>query len=121
MKTALFAAALVMMTTTMSAEERRIDWKPTAALVAGQAFDVWTTQHALGRGCREGNAGLYGAQPSTGRLVAMKTVMVLPAALAGVWLQKGGHPRLARAIGYGAGSVGVMAGAMNLALACGSR
>lgn len=101
--------------------EPAFDWKPTATLVSGQAFDVWTTTRALDRGCHEGNP-LYGSRtPSTGRLLAGKAITIGPVAVAASLLQAMGHPKLAAMFGYGGGAVGFGVGAANLARCGGGR
>jgi len=109
--------ALVLVAATAQAEP--FNWKPATAFAAGQLFDVWTTTRALERGCVEGNA-LYGARtPSAGHLMAGKAITLAPVAVAATVLHAKGHRKIAAALGYGGGAVGVSIGALNLARTCG--
>jgi len=64
---------------------------PYALLVAGQAADVVTTRGALSRGCVEGNVNTFGPQPSTGKLVGQKAMVLAPVVLLMAVADKHGH------------------------------
>lgn len=113
----ILCSLLLLASASAHAQDRRqpIDWKPVIALGAGQAFDIWTTRDALRRGCVEGNAAVFGSSaPTTSALIGRKVAVMAPIAVASVVLQRTGHLKIARAIGYAGGGVGAAAGIANL-------
>src|SRR3990167_555373 len=79
-------------------------WAPYAAVIGGNAADALTTMQAIrsGRG-REGNPLL---PQSPAAIAGMKAALTVPEVWAMRALTKAGHPRIAKAIGYGIGALG---------------
>lgn len=115
---AVLSIAFVLFASTAFCEDKKIDWKPYAALVGGQAMDITATRIALSRGCVELNRGVYGQSPSTVRLIAVKAPIVAANWLAMRVLHKAGHSKAERIVGYLSGGIGIMAGSLNLSASC---
>jgi hypothetical protein len=94
------------------------DLKPYAVLIAGQMADVTTTVHQINTPalhCREANP-LFGAHPSTMKLVLPKVALVAGVSLLlRVAETKGTRVgrNVAKAFGYAIGAMGATAGAIN--------
>ena len=83
-----------------------------ATLVAGNAADVWSTEHVLATGGHESNTTLNGS--SLGRIVATKAITVGATAVLMTVLTKSGHPKIAAVFGFGSGGIGFAAAAHNV-------
>ena len=93
---------------------------PYLFLAAGQTADVVVTTKNFGQGCTEMNRGVFGsAQPSVGRLVAVKALGVLPAVIVTALLQRSGHQKAANVTAAIGGMVGFGAAGYNLTVHCG--
>jgi len=89
------------------AADKSIGWAPYAALAGGEAADIGTTLMAQSRGGREANPLLGNFGPGA---IALKAGMAIPMALWMRHLDKTGHDKLAKALGYGAsGALGALA------------
>ena len=86
---------------------------PYAALIGGHAFDAGATVDGWRRGLRETNP-LIGDSHS--KLLAAKAGGALLTSLGMRWLDKRGHDKLAKFIGYGGGIYSGAQGARNLTL-----
>lgn len=99
--------------------DRSLHVTPYAVLAAGQTADVWSTTRNFSRGCTEANRGVFGsAQPSVGRLVAVKALGMLPSVVVTALLQKAGHQKAANVVGAIGGAVGFGAAGFNLSVDC---
>jgi hypothetical protein len=113
----LFVVCLLAVSATASAQERRsiFDVSPYVVMVGGNAFDIKTTKDCFDTGrCHEGN-GLT----STNQIVPLalsKASATLAVGLAMRLLERHGHTRIAKIIGYVDGSVTFAAAAHNYRL-----
>ena len=88
----------------VSAQERpRIDWPSYAVMVSGNVADLVTTRAAFKRGGIENNGFLSGQPMKT--LIVSKASFVLGLAVLMRHLERTGHPRAAKLIGYIDGGV----------------
>lgn len=78
-------------------------WPAYAAMVGGNAADLWTTHDAFSRGAVEGN-GILNGHPIT-ILTLSKLSCVLAIGLVMRRLERHGHPRVAKFLGYIDGGV----------------
>lgn len=86
-------------------------------LVAGQSSDTVSTLRNRQMGCVESNPTL-GREVGAQRLVATKVVVTGLSLFAMRRLEKSGHPRWAKTLGFAGGAVGFAAAATNLAAQC---
>lgn len=87
----------------LSAQEITPDWTAYTVMVCGNVADLWTTQQAFSRGGHEGNG--ITATSQIGPLAVSKVSAVVGVGLAMRLLERHGHPKLARAIGFIDGGV----------------
>jgi len=130
-KTIVFAVVFVLTATLTHAQETpspgalqpttpRLDWTPYVVLIAGQTADAVTTARNYGRGFTESNP-MFGTAPSLGRVLTIKTAETAGLSLL-VWqLQRTGHPKMAKFIGYFGGIGGVVPAVINTAAVKGTR
>ena len=83
---------------------------PYAAAAVGQAADVISTKRAFDRGAKEGNPLFRGM--SLGQIAAVKAGTTAGLMLAMRQIAKT-HPRVAKWLGYGAGTAGAIAALHN--------
>jgi hypothetical protein len=115
----LFVLTMISLASVAQAQEKsKFDWKPYAALVAGQTADMVSTQAALNRGCAEGNARVYGAHPSSAKLIATKALSTAGIVGAMHLLHKVGWVKAEKVFGYVGGGVGAGTAAWNFSLNC---
>lgn len=108
--TRLFASILTVTALTVPAAAQSIDRKPIIAVLAAGYADMLTTQINLRTvpGAYEQNP-LAPSTPTANLIVG--SASYIGAAVAVYWLERHGHPRIARVFGYGtataAGTVAV--------------
>lgn len=81
---------------------KRISPWAQLATIAGHSADIGTTVHALKKGAKEQNP-IYGENPSLGKLVGIKAGGAALQVLLQQMLGKK-NPKIANALGYGAGA-----------------
>lgn len=85
-------------------EAKHIALPAWLTMFGGHAADAATTIHALrGGGVKEGN-GIYGAQPSAGKIIGMKALGAGLNALLMKALEARGKTTAANLVGYGSGA-----------------
>lgn len=89
-----------------------------AVLAAGQLADIKTTQHTVAAGCVESNP-LIGAEATMPRLITLKLVTLAPTIIGMAVLERHGHPKIARRLGYVMGALGGGAAVWNATRSCG--
>ena len=82
-------------------QDKSIGAGPYAALAGGQAADILSTIYAKQHGAREGNPLLGNFGPKD---IALKAGLTLPMILLMRHLDKTGHDKLAKWLGYGSGA-----------------
>lgn len=83
------------------APSKGIGWGPYAALAGGEAADILSTLHAKAHGAHESNPILGDFGPGA---IALKAGMAVPMAVLMRQLDKSGHDKLAKFLGYGSGA-----------------
>lgn len=96
----VMVAACVAGAASASAQERIAspDWTAYSVMVAGNAADLWTTRQAFQRGAHEGNG--ITSTTRIGWLAVSKASAVLAVGMTMRLLERRGHPRIARVVGY---------------------
>jgi hypothetical protein len=104
MRTVIIALCL---SASLSAQSLKLAY---AAVVVGNAADLWTTQQAFGRGAVEGNP-LVAGRPPVATLAVAKVAITTVVLLGMRSLANHGHPRVAAIVGWldGAGSMAIAA------------
>jgi|SRR5262245_4323202 len=98
----------------------RLDWTPYVVLVAGQTADAATTAYNYRRGFTESNP-LFGQHAPLSRVVTIKAAETAGLSVL-VWqLQRTGHPKMARFIGWFGGIGGVVPAVINASAQKGGR
>lgn len=101
----VIVAACVASASPVAAQERppAPDWPAYSVMVAGNVADIWTTHQAFSRGAQEGN-GLTSTQ-RIGSIAISKACAVFAVGMTMRLIERHGHPRIAKAVGWFDGSV----------------
>lgn len=100
---AVLIAACLCCASSASAQEIKPDWTAYTVMVSGNVADLWTTQQAFNRGGHEGNG--ITATSQIGPLAVSKVSAVVGVGLAMRLLERHGHPKLAKFVGFIDGGV----------------
>jgi hypothetical protein len=93
-------------------ETPKLNLAPYAALVAGQTADAATTAANYRRGFTESNP-LFGRNPPLARVLTVKAAETAAIAILMRRLERTGHPRAAKALGYFGGVAGAIPAVIN--------
>lgn len=109
MRTLTLSLVALLMASTVHAQDtphRLANIAPYVAMISGNVADLVTTKNAFDRGAVEGNplTGFSGQQ-RIAPLLAEKVVATALEAYMMHALERSGHPRIAKVMGYAAGTV----------------
>jgi len=107
MKTLTFVVAVFLISASAQAQEPKphtfTNLAPYIVMVSGNAADLWTTHDALAHGAHENNP--LWKNDGIGKITAVKIVGTVGIAVMMQLLDKLGHPKAAKALGYIDGSI----------------
>lgn len=119
MSTTKIIALLAFTLITTTAEAEPVGWKSYAALTAGQVADGEETIRAFFRGCVESNPLLGAQQRNIARVAWTKTFVIGGTSVLMRVMDRKGHPKVAKVLGYFGGAVGAGAALYNSQQSCG--
>jgi len=107
MRITMLLIAAILVSASAQAQEPKshtfADLAPYIVMVSGNAADFWTTHEALARGAHENNP--LWKNDGIGKITAVKIVGTVGIAVMMQLLDKLGHPKAAKALGYIDGSI----------------